>query len=245
MTDHEPRTVLITGASRGIGRALAELYLDAGATVFATARAMSPDGFHAGTGTLVPIAGDITRAEDRARIAGVIAGHGAPLDLIVNNAGIQLTLDLTTIPADVFAAQAEAEIGLNLLAPLVLTQMLLPLLRQPGGAVVNLTSLIARHPKPTAPVYSATKAGLASYTRALRQQLAPRGIRVVEAVPPLVDTEMTAGRGSGKLSASDMAAAIAEGVATGRTLIAPGKSRTVLMLNRIVPELVETIMRKS
>ena len=67
----------------------------------------------------------------------------------------------------------------------------------------NVTSLTALHPKTFAPVYSATKAGLRSFTRGLRLQAEPFGIHVMEAIPPLVDTAMTSGRGKGKISAED------------------------------------------
>ena len=240
-----PATVLITGARRGIGRALAEHYLNQGATVFAAARAIDPSLWPAAPGRLVPVRADITQPEDRAAIRDAVAQSAHPLDLLVNNAGIQNAIDLTAIDAAGFAALAEAELVLNLLAPMLLTQMLLPVLRQPGAAIVNVTSLIARQPKPSAPVYSASKAGLASYTKELHHQLAPLGIAVIEALPPLVETDMTAGRGSGKLSPRDMAEAIAAGIARGARIVAPGKAQALLAINRVVPELAERIMQKA
>jgi uncharacterized oxidoreductase len=103
---------------------------------------------------------------------------------------------------------------------------------------VNVTSLVALHPKTSAPVYSATKAGLRSYTLALRAQAGSRGVHVVEAIPPLVDTAMTAASGRGKISSETMADAILAGLAGRRPVVVPGLSRRVLGLNRFLPGLV-------
>jgi uncharacterized oxidoreductase len=137
------------------------------------------------------------------------------------------------------------EIGVNLTAPILLAGALVPHMQRPGGTIVNVTSLVSLQPKPSAPVYSATKAGLASFTRALRQQIAPLGLRVVEAIPPLVDTAMTEGRGSGKLSPEAMADAIWRGVRDGREIVAPGMSRRALFLNRLMPGLLAGIIAKG
>jgi short-subunit dehydrogenase len=109
---------------------------------------------------------------------------------------------------------------------------------RPGGSIVNITSLTALHPKTSAPVYSATKAGLRTFTRALRLEAEPVGIHVMEAIPPLVDTAMTSGRGKGKISAEAMADAILAGLADRRRVVAPGLSGKVLRLNRLLPGLV-------
>ncbi len=131
------------------------------------------------------------------------------------------------------------------MGPTKISLALMPFLRAPGGAVVNVTSLVSLHPKPSAPVYSATKAGLASFTRALRHQLASKAITVIDVIPPLAATEMTAGRGSGKLSPEDMAEAIVTGIARGEMQIAPGKSKLVLRLNRLLPGLIARILSKE
>jgi len=231
MTDPSQKTVLITGASRGIGRALAAQY--------AVAR-------HAPTapieGDVEWIAADISVPEGRSAVIGTVKNSGRMLDVLVNNAGIQQAIDLQMTTPDAFRDMAAGEIAVNLTAPLALAHGLLPFIRRHGGAIVNVTSILSRHPKASAPVYCATKAGLASFTDALRHQLAPLGIRVVEAIPPLVATGMTAGRGRGKLTPEAMAHAIVSGTNRGRKRIAPGFSRPFLLIDRLAPGLAAAMM---
>lgn len=234
MRDH----VVITGASRGIGAALTELYARRGVPVVAAARR-----FEGGVAPgVIRVEADVATPEGIAAIRAAVEATGARIGALINNAGIQRAVDLTVAPEPEGIAQ---EIAVNLTAPILLTTALLSWLRQPGGTVVNVTSLVSRHPKPSAPVYSASKAGLASFTGALRHQLAPVGIRVAEVLPPLVDTAMTAGRGRGKLTAEEAARSIADGIAAGRAVIAPGMAARVLMLNRVVPGVVARIMARN
>lgn len=232
------QTVIVTGASRGIGAALVTAYAAQGARVIAVARSWpgtaSPD--------LTQVAADLGTDAGISTLVRAVEGLGRPVDTLINNAGIQNEIDLTA-PAPQSAI--DTEIAVNLAGPIRLTLALLPRMRAPGGTIVNVTSLVSLHPKPSAPVYSATKAGLASFTRALRHQLAGTGIGVAEAIPPLVATDMTAGRGRGKLPPEDMAAAIVAGVAAGKAIIAPGKAALVLRLNRILPGLVARILSKE
>jgi uncharacterized oxidoreductase len=123
---------------------------------------------------------------------------------------------------------------------------LLPLLaRQPSAALVNVTSGLALAPKRSAPVYCATKAAVRSFTRALRYQCEDGGlaVRVIEAIPPLVDTPMTAGRGRGKLSPERCAAEILAGVRRGAAEIPIGRTRLLRGLQRLSPALAYRIMR--
>ncbi|WP_323783438.1 SDR family NAD(P)-dependent oxidoreductase [Thalassovita sp.] len=236
------RSVVITGASRGIGRALAHLHAAHGFDVLAVARNFKDFPHHPNI-TCLPL--DLTWSDAIPKIIGCLNATARPFERLINNAGIQVELDLTRDVGDETPALIDREIALNLTLPIHLSHAMVPLMARPGGTIVNVTSLTSRQPKSSAPVYSATKAGLASFTSALRHQLAPLGIRVVEAVPPLVDTDMTLGRGSGKLSAEAMAQAIYDGIAAQRRIIAPGLSRPVLLLNRLLPELVAKILAKS
>lgn len=235
---------VITGASRGIGLALVNRYLAAGFPVLAIARdtaVLQPrENLTVLDADLAGRAG-ITRAADRVKAMGL------PVAVLINNAGVQNAVDFTGPDS----ANSECpdcirdEIALNLTAPVLLALCLLPLMLRPGGTIVNVTSLVSRQPKPSAPVYSASKAGLASFTQSLRVQLRSEGIHLVEAVPPLVDTGMTVGRGSGKISPEAMADAIFVSVRDQKQLAAPGLSRRVLLLNRVWPELVGKILARS
>lgn len=176
-----------------------------------------------------------------------VAALGLPVAVLINNAGVQNAIDLAApeIGNPESPDLIRDEIALNLTAPILLTLALLPFMLRPDGSIVNVTSLVSRQPKPSAPVYSASKAGLASFTQSLRVQLRSQGVRVVEVVPPLVDTDMTSGRGKGKMSPEAMADAIVEGIADQRQTVAAGLSRRVLVLNRLLPELVRGILARS
>ncbi|AKI02837.1 short-chain dehydrogenase of unknown substrate specificity [Hoeflea sp. IMCC20628] len=236
--------IVITGASRGIGLALVYCYLKAGFPVLAIARNAASMRPHK---NLTALDADLTDQTAIARIADLVEMTALPIAVLINNAGIQNAIDFTDpdIGGETSARKMRDEIALNLTAPILLIQSLLPLMLRPGGTIINVTSLVSRQPKPSAPVYSATKAGLASFTQSLRVQLLSEGIHLVEAVPPLVDTEMTAGRGSGKMSPQAIAHAIFESVRHRKRLVAPGLSRRVLILNRLLPELVRRILARS
>jgi NAD(P)-dependent dehydrogenase (short-subunit alcohol dehydrogenase family) len=147
------RTAIITGASRGLGRALAaglaregfDLIIDArdAAALDAAAGALRADGGPAaqrpgGTGTVTAVPGDITDAAHRAALLATARAAGR-LDLLVNNAG---TLGVSPLPAlaDYPPDELRAAFEVNVIAPIALTQLALPLLRASGGAVLNITS---------------------------------------------------------------------------------------------------------
>jgi short-subunit dehydrogenase involved in D-alanine esterification of teichoic acids len=236
--------IVITGGSSGIGLALVNRYLKAGCPVLAVARNTSAIPARDNLATLDA---DLTDPAEPARIAARVAALRLPVAVLINNAGVQSALDFSgaDIACPTVPDRIRDEIALNLVAPILLARALLRFMVRPNGTIVNVTSLVSRQPKVSAPVYSASKAGLASFTRSLRVQLHPDEIHVLEAVPPLVDTSMTADRGSGKISAEAMAEAIFAGVRNQKNIIAPGLSRRVLLLNRLLPELVRTILARS
>jgi short-subunit dehydrogenase len=234
--------ILVTGASRGIGRAVVAYYAAAGASVVAIAR-RAPSETANSPGNIRWIEADLSTTEGCAKVVRTVKKEGIKLDVLINNAGMQQTIDFTS--GSDASREIEAELALNLQAPAILSRALLPSIQQPGGTIVNVTSLVSRQPKPSTPIYSASKAGLASLSKSLRHQLQPLGINVVEVVPPLVKTDMTAGRGKVKLTAEAMAKAIVNGIEQRCAYIAPGMSRCVLALNRVVPELLERVLRAS
>lgn len=237
-----PRTI-VTGATSGIGRALALRLVDAGVPVVAIGRdqrrlqalAERSDG-------IAPYAADLRDIDRLPALAARIVADHPDVGALVNNAGVQH--DVRVVDGD--AEAIRAEIDVNLVAPLTFTYALLPhLLRRPSSCVVNVTSSLAYAPKRTAAVYSATKAGLQRYTQALRLQVAGTPVRVVEVVLPLVDTPMTAGRGRGKLSADEAAHSIVAGLVSGTPDIHVGMARWVPVLQRWAPGLLARILQRG
>lgn len=240
------RTICITGGTRGIGRALCDEFARRGAdsiVVAGRSRGELPDRLG---GTLVSfIHADLAEPGAAERLAHILANEHAECSVLVNNAGSQCLSDCVAPDAGETAPLLECEIQLNFTAPIMLGLHLMPvLLRHGEPAICNITSGLALAPKQSAPVYCATKAGLGSYSRALRYQADARAanLRIFEALPPLVDTDMTRGRGRGKISATACAAQIVAGMERGRPVIDVGKTRLLRRIMRFSPALGYRIM---
>ncbi|WP_409342938.1 SDR family oxidoreductase [Paenibacillus sp. MBLB4367] len=238
-------TVLITGVASGIGLALAEQFVRSRSKVVIVGRDTEKlERAKLKLPELHAIACDLGREEELERLIGLIGEKFAEVSVLINNAGIQHNGRLLDDPAD--GDRIAEETRVNLLAPMTLCARLLPLLaKRPEAAVVNVTSALGLVPKPSAPVYCATKAGLRLFTKALRAQLAGTPIRVFELMPPLVDTAMTAGRGSGKMPPSELAAAFMRSFERDRLEAAIGKARLLRTLSRLLPGMAERLMRRG
>ena len=236
------KKVFITGGTRGIGRALAEQLHTRGCEVMVCGRRRDSVRQVQQALGIRALSLDITDADAAARLVSAVRGELAGLDILINNAGLQRELDLT---AELSRADLEPEIALNLLAPLAVTQALLPLLLSArDAAIVNVTSTLAIAPAPRAPVYSATKAALSSLTHSWRAQLRTSGVRVVEVVPPVVKTEMTDGRNEGAISAEQAAEGIVRGLCRGRQHVVLGQARMLSLVHRLSPHLARHVLQR-
>ena len=234
------KTALVTGGTDGIGAELIRQLRAKGATVITSGR--NPERIVA-----TQTAGFEVIAADLSTLAGVdalIAGLNArPIDILLNNAGAGADHDFREGPPDL--AVADAAIFLNLNAPIQLITQLMPILRARSEAmIVNVTSGLAIAPRAGGPVYCATKAGLRSYTQALRAQLADTAITGVEALPPVVETKMTAGRSSGKMPAAECARQIVAAMESGATEANVGMVKLLQVANSLSPALARRILLK-
>jgi uncharacterized oxidoreductase len=193
---------------------------------------------------------DLADATDRERLLRTVAEHYPKVSLLVNNAGVQHLADhlapRSTAHTAAQRARAAEELALNIGAVVDLTLGLLPVLRQaPESAVVFVSSGLALAPKKSAPVYCASKAFVHGFAKALRYQCedsAPH-LKIVEVLPPLVDTPMTAGRGRGKISPAQVASETLAGLAAGRREINVGKTKLLRAVQRLSPALADRILR--
>ncbi len=160
---------------------------------------------------------------------------------VIHNAAIQVEKYL----ADTTPTQVQQEIAINLTAPIVLTQLLLPHLAQQSNAFVcNISSVLALAAKRNSAVYCATKAGLHVFSDSLRAQTANTSIQLTEVMPPTVETRMTAHRNVPKMQASDVAKHTIEAIACGKRCVLLGKGKLLGVLLYLVPPLAKKIMLK-
>ncbi|HEX2813519.1 MAG TPA: SDR family NAD(P)-dependent oxidoreductase [Sphingopyxis sp.] len=235
--DISGKLALVTGGSDGIGREIALQLQGAGAEVIVTGRSVDKLQAMAGLG-FGTIASDLSTPEGVDAVVNGVAGK--PLALLVNNAGVGSDYELDKPETLDSAAHC---IRTNLDAPIALCTRLLPVLRaQPEAAIVNVTSGLAIAPRAGGSVYCATKAGLRSYTQAIRHLLKDSNVRVIEALPPVVETGMTAGRGGKKMSAHDCAAEIVHGIRTGRREVNAGMVKLLQFVHSISPALARRMM---
>lgn len=236
---------LVTGGGTGIGRALALALAEAGARVVVTGRRTAPlEGIAAAHPAVQARPADLTApGAPEALIEQVVASAGR-LDILVNNAGVQYPEEPGAPDFD--PAHADETLALNLAAPIHLVHAALPHLRaRPAAAIVNVTSALAITPKRSSPVYCASKAGLRSFTRALRYALAGTGVRVLEVLPPLVRTAMTEGRAGRRALAPERVAleTLAALRADHEEVFVAGAG-PLSWAERLAPGLVSRVMRR-
>jgi uncharacterized oxidoreductase len=183
-------TILITGGGSGIGRALAECFHKLGNQVIVAGRRKDAlDATTAANPGMQSAVLDVADAGEIQLFAAEIASQYPQLNVLVNNAGIMKPENVRQ-PSQNFA-DAEAIITTNLLAPIRLTGLLLPVLsRQNQATVVTVSSGLAFLPLALTPTYCATKAAIHSYSQSLRYQLKDTQVEVLELVPPYVATEL-------------------------------------------------------
>ncbi|MFD8999874.1 SDR family oxidoreductase [Streptomyces sp. NPDC059582] len=203
MTTLKDASVLVTGGSRGIGRALVEeLYARGARTVYATARdprtVTHPDA--------VPLALEVT---DPASVAAA-AEAAQDVTVLINNAGVAAGTRYLDSPLD----DVRREFEINFYGPLLVTRAFVPVIeRNGGGHVLNVHSVLSWIANSN--TYGATKAAMWSQTNSLRLELRPRGIDVTGLHMGYVDTDMTEGIDAPKTSPHDIAVAALDGVEAG------------------------------
>jgi uncharacterized oxidoreductase len=186
-------TILITGGGSGIGRGLAQAFHELGNQVIISGRRKQAlDATTAANPGMQSLTVDMQDPASIREFAARAVAAFPTLNVLINNAGIMRPEKLLAQQPDL--ADAEAIITTNLLGPIRLTAAFLPHLeKQPGAAIVNVSSGLAFLPLALTPTYCATKAALHSYTLSLRYQLRKTAIEVLELIPPYVQTELMDG----------------------------------------------------
>jgi NAD(P)-dependent dehydrogenase (short-subunit alcohol dehydrogenase family) len=196
----EGKRVLITGASRGLGRALVKAFVDAGASEVIAGARKPEDRDALKSPRVTPVQLDVTIADDVEELV-----HLGAIDILVNNAGIAgfgnpLTMD--------FAAVQE-EMAVNYFGVLRVTRAVAPaMMAQRDGVIVNVATAFAKVNLPLVGTYCATKAALLSLGQAMRAYLAEHNVRVITVMPTTIDTDMSKGADVPKMTKEYVAAEI-------------------------------------
>ena len=243
MTD---RVTLITGASAGIGTELARVFASNGHRVALVARraerlaALAGEITASGGAAPIVIACDLEQPDAGDKIAAALAAEGAEVEFVVNNAGFGLFGKAVELDR----AEQLAIIAVNILAMTDLSLRFSDSLTRHRGGILNLGSLAGFLPGPGMAVYYASKAYVLSFSEALRQELAPRGVRVTTLCPGSVSTEFQARAGIKPgfehemldISAADVAQAGYRGLMANRRAVLPGLGTKIIpFLLRLFP----------
>ncbi len=193
MSNLRDRVAIVTGASRGIGRAVARRFGASGATVVAAARGDHADAVAAeiadAGGRALSMSVDVTDADQVATMVRSVLDAYGRIDVLVNNAGIvrdQLAMRMSAADWDIVMAT-------NLTAVFTCSRAVLrPMLKQRGGRIISVGSVVGQMGNAGQANYAATKAGMIGFSKALAREVASRGITVNVVAPGMIDTDMTA-----------------------------------------------------
>jgi uncharacterized oxidoreductase len=245
MSDSNAPVAVVTGGSSGLGKAFVASLCARGYVVVACGRDLAKlrrlaDEFPA----VETHALDVCDAEAmRAFARETLAAH-PKIDLLVSNAGGLSEIDFTRDGVE--TTDLTRDIRVNLDGAIHFVASFLPaLIRARSGAILIVSSGYALAPATRAPIYSAAKAGLHSFAKSLRRQLAPLNVTVTEVLPPVVDTPSVAHRKVAKLPADAVAEQALNGALKGAAEVLPGQTRFLPFLLRLAPTLAERIVAES
>ncbi len=239
------KTILITGGTSGIGLELVQLLSERGNEIIVLGRSQHKlDDLKKRFVRISTFQCDLSqRRQVEEAMDAVITNH-PDISVLINNAAVQFTP--TFISEDFDYDSIAYEITTNLTAPLWMTSLLLvgTLLQQSQALIVNISSGLAFFPKKESTVYCATKAALHSVSQSLRYQLVETPVGVTEVILPLVDTPMTQGRGSKKMTAEQAARGIVAGIEADRNEIYLGIARFLPLMQRLAPGIIKNLMKR-
>jgi 3-oxoacyl-[acyl-carrier protein] reductase len=235
--DLSARTALVTGASRGIGAAIAMALAEAGAAVAINYRERADDAasvvakIKSMGGRAVAVVADVSQAAAVAKMMERVASNLGPIDILVNNAGMAIVRGVD----DLTESEFDQTIAVNLKSAFLCTQAVLPAMRaRKWGRIVNISSGAARGAGAIGVHYNASKAGMEGLTRGYAARVVKDGITVNAVAPSLIDTDMMRGRTDlarniplGRMGKADevaqaVAMVIGNSYMTGQTIVLNG-----------------------
>jgi len=244
-------TVLITGGGSGIGLALAKKFMENNNTVIITGRNLQKlEAVQRDFPQIHIFQSDVTDDADVRQLADDINQQFGGINVLVNNAGIMNLINAGNESNDLQKQMQEIEINYN--SPIRVLHYFLPQLKESKNAVlVNVSSGLAYVPFSQAPVYSGTKSALHFWTLGIRPQLKPHNIKVVELLPPVVDTPLAQGADIAEddnlkpMPPEKLAAIFWKDFINGKEEITPGISKQLKLLSRLAPKFIFKQLNKK
>jgi len=241
------RTILITGGSAGIGLAFALKFAELGNEVIVTGRRQAVlDGVKAKYPMLNTFQSDVSDPVQIAALAARVKSSFPKLDVLMNNAGIMLHKNVKAPAADLVGLMTEMNINVG--GVIWTTSTFIDILTANKGTLINVSSALAFAPLPSAPIYSASKAAIHSYTQSLRFQLQEAGVEVIELMPPAVKTDLTADLPEGSLNLITTDELVKQSVTAlkaGALEIRPGQAKLLSLMRRLAPEFINGRLWKA
>jgi uncharacterized oxidoreductase len=228
------KKVLITGGGSGIGLAITQAMVEAGASVIITGR--NAQKLEAVARELPNVTGRVCDVTDDAAVIALrdelLAAGG--IDILINNAGIFAMFNVLDSPS---LEEQIKEIDIDAVGPIRMIHHFLPSMLKREATIINVSSGLAYVPYASTPVYSGAKAFIHFYTQCLREQLKNTSVKVVELLPPVVDTPLAEGIDFPfkRMPPEKLAAALVKGLRSGETEIAPGISTLLKWMGRLLP----------
>src|SRR5437762_2797142 len=242
------RTILITGGAAGIGLAFALKFLELGNEVIVTGRRQAVlDDVKTKYPKLHTIQSDVGNPGQITALAARVKADFPKLDVLMNNAGIMLYKNLKASVTDL--AGLMTEMNINVGGVIGMTSAFIDMLTANKGTVINVSSALAFVPLPAAPIYSATKAAIHSYTQSLRFQLEETGVEVIELMPPAVKTDLAAditeGNGVTVITTDELVKQSFASLKAGALEIRPGQAKQLALMRRLAPNFINRQLWKA
>lgn len=242
------RTILISGGSAGIGLAFALKFVELGNEVIVTGRRQAVlDEVNAKHPKLHTIQSDVAKPAQIAALAARIKADFPKLDVLMNNAGIMIHRNLTAPAADL--SELTTEMNINVGGVIGMTSAFIDILTANTGTLINVSSALAFVPMPSAPIYSASKAAIHSYTQSLRFQLEKTGVEVIELMPPAVKTDLAADIAEGDvfplMTTDELVKHSFASLKAGALEIRPGQAKQLAFMRRLAPDFINGQLWKA
>lgn len=240
------RVVVVTGGASGMGLAIVKQLAGANSVISLDRNAAKIEALKAALPGVRSVRTDITSGEERRAAMGTIEREFGRIDLLVNNAGIGGAFDFLGGDEATLEKQLRAQLAVNYEAPVMLTKQAIPLLKKSSAPVVVLTTTgLVYTPMAHIGSYCASKAAAHVMASVLHHLLGAEGIRVVEALPPSVDTDLNFAAEGKKISAEEYATSFLTKLERGHDVINVGQSAMLEKLSRLSPHMAFWLLNRG